>query len=63
MSEAKYMREVLKERERCAKICDAYLKNCEAGGPMSSMAEDVWGVVHARELARLIRAIPEGETK
>jgi hypothetical protein len=44
------------ERERCAKIADAYADRCDRGGPMSSMAEDNWGSVASRNIARAIRA-------
>lgn len=45
------------ERERYAKIADTYADRCKEGGPLSSMAEDRWGEVAARNLAARIRAV------
>lgn len=46
---------VAAERERCAKIADAYAEHCKRGGPLSSMAEDAWGAVAALAIAKTIR--------
>lgn len=43
------------ERERCAKIADAYAERCDRGSALSSMAEDSWGAVAARAIAKAIR--------
>lgn len=43
------------ERERCAKIADAHAAQCRRGSPVSSMAEDNWGLVAARDIAAAIR--------
>ncbi len=44
-----------RERERCAKIADEHARLCIHGGPMTSMAEDHWGCVAAKEIALKIR--------
>lgn len=43
------------EREQCARIADAEEERHRKGGPVSSMAEDVWGTATAKEIAAAIR--------
>lgn len=46
---------VAAERERCAKIADDYVAQCQRGSAVSSMAEDAWGAQAGREIAKAIR--------
>lgn len=43
--------------EECAKVADRHAASCDRGSPVSSMAEDAWGAVAAREIADAIRAL------
>lgn len=44
-----------RERERCAKIADKFAEDCKRGSPLSSAAEDAFGVVAAVHIAAAIR--------
>lgn len=41
--------------ERCAKIADIEEERHRKGSPVSSMAEDTWGAMTAKEIAEAIR--------
>jgi len=41
------------ERERCAKIAEAYAEGSK--GPLSSISEEIWGTAAGKEIARKIR--------
>lgn len=46
---------VAAERERCAQIADLHAAASTRGSPVSSMAEDTWGEVAAKAIAKAIR--------
>jgi hypothetical protein len=49
---------ISKERERCARIADDYAANCKEEIKIvktSGIAEDMWGEIHGKAIAALIR--------